>query len=92
MEQKVIKARVSGIVQGVCFREYTRRTATKLGLRGWVKNCSDGTVETVFGGTPDQVQEMIAWLHRGSPHSLVEQVHIQRVETELDPLPFRIVF
>ncbi|GBE13539.1 acylphosphatase [bacterium BMS3Bbin14] len=71
---KRIHAIVHGQVQGVFFRDYTRRHARHLGLGGWVRNLPDGTVETVFEGEADKVEAMLAWLHEGSPHSRVSAV------------------
>ncbi len=50
---------ISGWVQGVGFRYWTRRMASKLGLTGWVKNLPDGRVEAVFEGQKKKVEEMI---------------------------------
>lgn len=74
MRDKRVHAIVHGSVQGVFFREYTRRKAEQLGLQGWVKNLPDRTVETVFQGSPDKVAEMMQWLYSGSPQSDVSQI------------------
>lgn len=74
MSCKRIRARVHGRVQGVAFREYTRREAARLGLSGWVRNLPDGAVETVFEGPAGQVEALRAWLGTGSPHARVERV------------------
>ena len=50
---------ISGRVQGVNFRAYTKRTAASLGLTGWVKNLVDGTVESVFEGPDNAVKSML---------------------------------
>ena len=68
---------VEGLVQGVCFREYTRRQAYTLQLTGWVRNLPDGSVETMLCGPSDKVAEMLQWLRRGSPHSRVDELHIR---------------
>lgn len=65
---------VRGRVQGVFFREYTRRQAESLGLNGWVRNLPDGTVEAVVEGEAGKVAAMLAWLHTGSPQSAVTGV------------------
>jgi acylphosphatase len=71
---------VHGIVQGVFFRDYTRREAWALGVNGWVRNRRDGTVEAVIEGEEDKVAAMIDWLHAGSPHSVVESLDISDEE------------
>ena len=74
MEQKRIHAIVHGRVQGVWFRDHTLKEARRLGLVGWVRNLTDGTVEVVAQGEPHQVDALLAWLHEGSPLAEVEQV------------------
>lgn len=75
-DQMVKKAyRLHGRVQGVGFRWWTQRTARGLGLRGWVRNCADGTVEVVLAGPEDAVEDMTAELRKG-PRS----ANVQRLE------------
>lgn len=69
-----LHAVVQGRVQGVNFRYYTIRTARRLGLTGWVANRWDGTVETVAEGQREQLNKFLAFLHRGSPSSVVQRV------------------
>ena len=66
---------VEGRVQGVFFRAYTRDEAVKLGLSGWVRNRTDGSVEAFIEGEKTAVEKMEQWLHEGSPHSLVKTIH-----------------
>ena len=63
---------VSGRVQGVFFRDETKRAADGLGLFGWVKNRPNGTVEAEFEGDRDQADALIRWIRRGSPLSRVD--------------------
>jgi len=56
---------VSGRVQGVWFREGTKKEAQKLGVFGWVSNLEDGRVEAIFEGEKDCVEKMIKWAKRG---------------------------
>jgi acylphosphatase len=65
---------VHGYVQGVFFRDSTRRRASELGVMGWVSNRSDGTVEAVFEGAPDAVSAMVDWSRRGPRGADVERV------------------
>ena len=69
---------ISGRVQGVFFRAETQRAAKNFGVFGWVRNKSDGTVEAVFEGDKDTVDAMIAWCHKGSPHSKVTDMDVRR--------------
>ncbi|MCD6381942.1 MAG: acylphosphatase [Candidatus Aenigmarchaeota archaeon] len=65
---------ISGKVQGVFFRAYTKKKADELGVTGWVRNLSDGRVEAVFEGPDEKIEEIIKWCWKGSPYSQVENV------------------
>lgn len=80
MAQKTIRAVVAGRVQGVCFRAYTQEAALRHGVKGWVRNLPDGSVEALVCGEADQVDRMIAWLHQGSPMSWVSRVTLEEME------------
>lgn len=69
-----LNAIVHGLVQGVNFRYYTQRQARRLGLRGYVRNRGDGTVEVVAEGPRHAVEEFYAWLHSGPPMAEVRRV------------------
>ena len=68
--------RISGRVQGVGFRYSMVEEARLLGLNGWVRNRSDGTVEAVVDGSPPAVDAILAWARRGPPGARVTHVHI----------------
>ena len=67
---------VQGEVQGVFFREFTRRRAESLGVNGWVRNRSDGRVEGVFEGDRSSVDLLVSHMREGPPHSRVEGVEV----------------
>ena len=69
---------VSGRVQGVAFRVTTLREAERLGLRGWVRNLPNGSVEAAFEGTPEAVSAAVAWCHHGPSWARVDHVEITR--------------
>ncbi|MEG6550453.1 acylphosphatase [Desulfocurvibacter africanus] len=71
---KTIRCLVSGLVQGVSFRYWTRETATRLGLRGWVRNLSDGRVEVLVQGAEEATESLRQALHDGPPMSQVQAV------------------
>ncbi|MGM0558125.1 MAG: acylphosphatase [Myxococcota bacterium] len=75
-EQERIDARISGEVQGVFYRATTRETAQSLGVKGWVKNLSDGTVRLVAEGPKSRLEELVEWAHEGSPAARVEDVDV----------------
>jgi len=66
---------IEGRVQGVWFRESTRRKAAALGLTGWVRNRPDGTVEAVVEGPEQEVEELVSWCRIGPPSARVTTVH-----------------
>lgn len=72
--QERLHAQVLGHVQGVNFRYYTRLIAKEMGLRGWVRNRSDGTVEVVAEGTRQQLDKLLQFLHTGPAAAKVSQV------------------
>ncbi|HNR38103.1 MAG TPA: acylphosphatase [Acidobacteriota bacterium] len=65
---------VSGLVQGVGYRYFVYRQAVHLGLRGFVRNQPDGSVEVVAEGTPDALRELEDLLRRGPAHAQVTRV------------------
>ena len=67
---------VSGRVQGVFFRDTTRRRAEAAGVAGWVRNTLDGTVEAAFEGDPDAVEEMVEFCRRGPSGAEVSSVGV----------------
>jgi acylphosphatase len=81
---------ISGRVQGVFFRAYTRDKALELGLKGWVRNLRDGRVEAVFEGEKDRVEEMLSWCHKGSPYSRVTNVEVHWQEPAGDLHSFEV--
>jgi acylphosphatase len=66
---------VKGRVQGVGFRWFVQSEAARIGLRGWVRNTDDGAVEVLAAGSPDQLEDLVLALGRGTRGSRV--VHIQ---------------
>lgn len=62
-----VRVLVFGKVQGVFFRESTRREAERLGLAGWVRNRADGCVEALFEGHTHAVNAMVQWCQHGPP-------------------------
>jgi len=73
---------VHGRVQGVFFRDTTRRQASSRGVAGWVRNRLDGTVEAVFEGDPEAVESMVALCREGPRGARVEQVEVHEEDPE----------
>jgi len=70
------RARVTGRVQGVGFREMCRREASALGVAGTVRNLADGGVEAVFEGAPGAVETMLEWCRHGPRMARVRTVDV----------------
>ncbi len=85
-----VNVRFFGIVQGVGFREHTRRMAKGLNLRGWVKNLRDGSVEAMIQGDPDMVEKLIKYCISEIPNALVTDMKKRYVEED-DLDNFRII-
>ena len=83
---------IKGRVQGVFFRDSTRREAIELGLCGWVKNRFDGSVEAVAEGPKEKVETLIAWCHHGPPVARVTKVHEIREDYTGEFDSFRVTF
>ena len=88
---KAIRVRVTGRVQGVGFRDWVRRQADELGLKGWVRNEPGGSVAGLIVGPEDKVAEMIQRLWKGPRLASVSDVKIEPAVTDEMPDDFRIV-
>ncbi len=75
-------AYVTGRVQGVWFRESTRRRAEELGVSGFVRNLADGRVEAWIEGEDEAVEEMRHWLETGPSHAHVTGADVREGEAK----------
>ncbi len=73
---------VRGFVQGVFFRDSTRRLARQHGVSGWVANRPDGAVEAVFEGEADAVERLVAFSRKGPRGAQVESVEVTEEQPE----------
>lgn len=71
---RTIQIRIFGRVQGVFFRESMRQRALALGITGWVRNRTDGSVEALIQGNSDAVARMREWALRGPPAARVDRI------------------
>lgn len=86
-----LHALVRGRVQGVFFREYTRRNALGLGLVGEVRNLPDGTtVEVVAEGPRAALEELLALLREGPPRSRVTEVEVRWTAARSESTSFQV--
>ncbi|XP_022977761.1 uncharacterized protein LOC111477968 [Cucurbita maxima] len=70
-QAKTVRVVIKGRVQGVFYRDWTVENAKELGLKGWVRNRRDGSVEALFSGRPESVTEMEQRCRRGPPTAMV---------------------
>lgn len=76
--------RVHGKVQGVFFRASTKQKAKELGLAGWVRNCTDGSVQAAAQGPREALEEMVEWARTGPEHANVTSLDIEREFETID--------
>ena len=81
-ERATMRLAIHGRVQGVGFRYAMAAEAGRLGLRGWVRNRRDGSVEAVVQGPAPAVEAMRSWAERGPPSAGVTQVEATPAEGE----------
>lgn len=87
---KAAHAFVSGHVQGVAFRQSTRREARHRHLDGWVRNTTDGRVEVFLQGDEQAVNAMIDWLWTGPPYASVTGLESDTVDPDTNLQDFLI--
>ena len=76
--------RVSGRVQGVFFRAWTKQQAAELGVAGWVRNSADGSVEAELSGEEGAVAVLIERLREGPPSAVVSNVEVSDIDPGSD--------
>ncbi len=86
------RVRVTGRVQGVGFRWSAVHEARQLGLRGWVRNSPDGSVEVEAEGSPRALEDFLAWLRRGPAGAFVRNVEVHSVPTGRTSGGFEVEF
>jgi acylphosphatase len=87
---KTVSVKIEGRVQGVYYRAWTEQTARVLGLDGTVLNASDGSVEAVFSGPADKVDEMLRRCAEGPPDARVTKVTVTKEGGSVGP-GFRVL-
>lgn len=83
------RLRIEGRVQGVGFRHYFQRKAEASGVRGWVRNRRDGTVEAVVQGDEAGVRAVIDWAHLGPRNAIVSGVAVSEADGEYEAFEVR---
>ena len=86
-DERIVRARIHGKVQGVWYRAWTSEEASELGLSGWVRNRRDGTVEAVFAGSAADVARMLDLCRSGPPLAQVDRIDVEE-QAEAPPVGF----
>jgi len=89
---KRIEVYVSGVVQGVGFRYFTRKVAKELGIKGYVMNLPDGRVYIVAEGKDDQLDKFLSAVRQGPTHAVVKNVEVTETQTTGEFSDFSIRF
>ena len=89
---KRIRIFVYGKVQGVFFRYHTRRKAQSLGIKGWVKNREDGSVEILADGMEETLKNFVRWCRLGPPDARVEKIEIIEEKIKEKINDFEIIY
>lgn len=80
MAARCLKIRIEGRVQGVSFRASTQAQAAQLGVTGYARNKSDGSVEVLACGDEDALEQIVRWLHEGPRLAKVSDVSVEECE------------
>ncbi|MGF6302679.1 acylphosphatase [Paraburkholderia sp. WC7.3d] len=78
LETRLVQVR--GQVQGIGYREACVRQAQAVGITGWVRNRMDGSVEVMLQGSPEQLDNMCAWLSEGMSAALVDELEVAELQ------------
>jgi len=82
MPEKTVRLCITGRVQGVGYRVWATRSAATLGLRGWVRNRSDGSVEVLATGAPEDVAALVEACRQGPYGARVTAVTVADAEDD----------
>ena len=85
-----VRMTASGLVQGVFFRDSTRREARRLGVIGWVRNQPDGTVLVEAQGDESAVDTLIDFCRRGPGHARVDDLLVESIDVRSDDATFEV--
>lgn len=88
---KTVDIIVTGKVQGVFYRQSTRKKARSLGIKGTVSNLPDGSVQILAIGDDDQIEYLIQWCKQGPPTAMVADVTVVAVNREMNFDDFLII-
>lgn len=76
---KTLRIKIKGVVQGVFFRKFVKENAEKLGIRGYVRNLEDGSIELVIEGKDEKVNELLDKCKKGPKYSEIKDIEIEEI-------------
>ncbi|MGH7832425.1 MAG: acylphosphatase [Candidatus Binatia bacterium] len=85
-----VHLRIHGRVQGVAFRAYAIDEAVRLRVKGWVRNCPDGSVELIAEGNRKDVDELVSWCRHGAPSARVDHIDVESEDFKAEFRDFRV--
>lgn len=77
---KAARVKIKGLVHGVSFRASMAQIASELGVRGWVRNLPDGSVEAFLEGDERNLRRLVEWARVGPPRARVDRVEVAMTE------------
>jgi len=80
LKERIVRVKISGRVQGVCYRAWTVQEANTRGIKGWVRNRLNGDVEAAFIGAPEAVEALCLACWSGPEFAQVEWVEVVEVD------------
>ena len=89
MSETILRLEIRGKVQGVGYRWAMVERARRLGIRGWVRNRRDGSVEAMVTGPPQAVDRIVGWAHTGPGSAMVATVEVFAGEGSFDSFAAR---
>jgi len=91
-EMERVHIKVHGRVQGVFFRAHTQEEATRLGLKGWVKNTYDGGVELIAEGNRQALENLVSWCRRGPSAAKVSALDVEWLDATGEFSGFKVTY
>lgn len=85
------KIKVYGRVQGIFFRKSVKELADKIGIKGSVRNCADGSVEIIAQGNEDKIKKLYSWIKSNPGFSKIERVTIDNLNENENYKDFIII-
>jgi acylphosphatase len=89
---KRVRVKIFGDVQGVFFRSTTKEKADELGIKGWVRNASDGSVEASFEGKDKAIDEIVEWCEEGPAGAKVDKIEVKGEKFKNEFKEFSIIY